>query len=270
MATGIGETLRAARREQGVALSDAAAETRVRESYLAALEEENFAALGEDVYVKGFLRSYARFLRLDPEPLLDAYRREHEAPPEDVAPLAQQPAYPMPAERRSGVVVGAAVVVVVVLLFAIIGVVNDDDPPGNELVTAPEPVPTTEPATPATPATPVPRATPKPRATTEKRSRKPLPPISDAPTERLAARKVVMSLDVRGGESWMRVVVDGETRVEGIQREGASLDFRADDSIEVRLGNPGVVQVNVTGRRPGKLGKGAVPVTKTFTAKDAA
>src|SRR3712207_8514323 len=32
MATGIGETLRAARRQQGVALADAAAETRVRES----------------------------------------------------------------------------------------------------------------------------------------------------------------------------------------------------------------------------------------------
>src|SRR5688572_20071792 len=80
MATGIGETLRTARRQQRVSLTDAAAETRVRESYLAALEEEDFAALGGDVYVKGFLRSYARFLRLDPEPLLAAYRAQHQRP----------------------------------------------------------------------------------------------------------------------------------------------------------------------------------------------
>src|SRR3712207_3612777 len=99
MASGIGETLRAARRQQGVALADAAAETRVRESYLAALEEEDFGALGGDVYVKGFLRSYARFLRLDPEPLLAAYRTQYERPVEDVAPLAQQSVSPMPAEN---------------------------------------------------------------------------------------------------------------------------------------------------------------------------
>jgi cytoskeleton protein RodZ len=76
LSTGIGEALRAARRRQGHALADVAASTRVRESYLAALESEEFDALGDEVYVRGFITAYARFLGLDPEPLLAAHR-EH-------------------------------------------------------------------------------------------------------------------------------------------------------------------------------------------------
>lgn len=82
MSLGIGDTLRDARRRIGCTLADAAADTRVRESYLAAIEQEDFAGLGGDVYVKGFIASYARYLRLDPAPLLDAYRTHAETPVE--------------------------------------------------------------------------------------------------------------------------------------------------------------------------------------------
>src|SRR5690606_22206061 len=67
MATGIGETLRAARHQRGRTIADAAAATRVREYYLAALEQDDFAALGGDVYVKGFLLRHAKYLGLDPD-----------------------------------------------------------------------------------------------------------------------------------------------------------------------------------------------------------
>lgn len=74
MSTGIGDVLRSARREHGHSLADAAEHTRIRESYLAALEQEEFDALGGEVYVKGFLVSYAKFLGVDPAPMLHAYR----------------------------------------------------------------------------------------------------------------------------------------------------------------------------------------------------
>ncbi len=47
--------------------------TRARESYLAAIEEEDFADLGGAVYVRGFITSYAKFLGVDPDPLVAAY-----------------------------------------------------------------------------------------------------------------------------------------------------------------------------------------------------
>ena len=53
----IGEALRSAREAQGKSLDEAAFATRIRSSYLEALEQERFGELGASVYAKGFLRS---------------------------------------------------------------------------------------------------------------------------------------------------------------------------------------------------------------------
>jgi cytoskeletal protein RodZ len=91
--TGIGRALRAARQKQGKSLETAGRETRVRADYLEALEREDFDALGSDVYVRSFLRSYARYLGLSHEKVIAAYERAfgREAPP------------PAPVERAPGV-----------------------------------------------------------------------------------------------------------------------------------------------------------------------
>ena len=258
MATGIGETLVAARRQQGVALSDAAAETRVRESYLAALEAEDFAALGGDVYVKGFLRSYARFLRLDPEPLLAAYREGYEQyHTEDVtSPLAHQPVSSMSGERSPGLIIGAGLAVIVLAVLALIGLLGgEDDPAAQDDLGAPPPVETTAPTAPTTASA----------APTETTSTAP----TDQPTEVLASDGVTLVLDL-DGPSWMRVTVDGVTEIEGEQPEGASLEFTADESITVRIGDAGAVRVTVNGQDRGVLGEPKEVVDKTYTADDAA
>ncbi|MDF2743585.1 MAG: helix-turn-helix protein, partial [Actinomycetia bacterium] len=77
----IGEALRSAREAQGKSLDDAAVATRIRSSYLEALEEERFGDLGGAVYAKGFLRSYAGYLGVDPAPLLEAYRAQERPDP---------------------------------------------------------------------------------------------------------------------------------------------------------------------------------------------
>lgn len=66
----IGRTLRNARAERGLSIDQVAAETRISGRFLQALEEEAFDELPAPVYVRGFLRSYANFLRIDPDPLL--------------------------------------------------------------------------------------------------------------------------------------------------------------------------------------------------------
>ena len=70
----LGETLRQARLDKGVSLADAARETRIRRSYLEALEAEDVAALPPMVYTRGFLRSYAEYLGLSPEAMVDLYQ----------------------------------------------------------------------------------------------------------------------------------------------------------------------------------------------------
>ncbi|WP_291426343.1 RodZ domain-containing protein [Deinococcus sp.] len=65
-----GKVLKDARTAQGLTLAQLSAATRIRRDYLAALEDENFAALPERTFSRSFLQQYARELRLDPAPLL--------------------------------------------------------------------------------------------------------------------------------------------------------------------------------------------------------
>jgi beta-lactam-binding protein with PASTA domain/transcriptional regulator with XRE-family HTH domain len=73
----VGAMLRAAREAQGITLAKAETATRIRQKYLAALEENRSEDLPEPVFVKGFIRNYAIFLGLDPEHMLEQYRVEH-------------------------------------------------------------------------------------------------------------------------------------------------------------------------------------------------
>ncbi len=61
----LGQYLRSAREARGIDLRDAAQQTRIGITYLKALEEEDFARLPGEVFVKGFLKNYGKFLSLD-------------------------------------------------------------------------------------------------------------------------------------------------------------------------------------------------------------
>src|SRR5438093_12677706 len=70
---GIGERLRNAREAKGLTLAVAEALTRIRATYLSALEEEQFARLPGAVYARRYLRTYALALGLEPDDLMEAY-----------------------------------------------------------------------------------------------------------------------------------------------------------------------------------------------------
>ncbi|MCB8987702.1 MAG: DUF4115 domain-containing protein [Ardenticatenaceae bacterium] len=69
----LGHILREARETKGFTLEDVQEEIRINAKYLKSLEDGDYSALPTPVHVRGFLRNYARFLGLDPQPLLDRY-----------------------------------------------------------------------------------------------------------------------------------------------------------------------------------------------------
>jgi cytoskeleton protein RodZ len=79
-ATGVGRELAAAREAQGLALADVAQQLKFAPRQLEALEQEHFAALPGATFAKGMVRSYARLLKLDPEPLLQRVAGHFEVP----------------------------------------------------------------------------------------------------------------------------------------------------------------------------------------------
>ena len=69
----LGNTLSRARRARAITLEDVERDTHVSRRYLQALENEDFAAFPAPVYARGFLRTYARYLGLNPEELLRVF-----------------------------------------------------------------------------------------------------------------------------------------------------------------------------------------------------
>ena len=70
------EELREARNRGGYSIADAAHVLRIQEHYLEALEEGRFDQIPGTTYAIGFLRSYSGFLGLDPDEIVDAFKRE--------------------------------------------------------------------------------------------------------------------------------------------------------------------------------------------------
>lgn len=64
---------------QNLSIEQVAADTRISARFIQALEEEQFEVLPAPVYVRGFLRSYANYLKMDPQPLLEELSRYEEA-----------------------------------------------------------------------------------------------------------------------------------------------------------------------------------------------
>ena len=97
----IGSSLREARLRQGLDFPEIEQATKIRTKYLQALEEEQFDLLPAQTYVKGFLRSYADYLGLDPQLYVDEFTsryvigeddpmlRPRRSPPPRTAPRLQ-------------------------------------------------------------------------------------------------------------------------------------------------------------------------------------
>lgn len=242
MSIGIGDVLRDAREEQGRTIEEAARDTRVRADYLRALEEEQFDVFGGDVYAKGFLSSYARYLRVDPQPLLDTYRRkvQHDdlsASSIAATPVARQPTGPPPTW-----IAWAVVVVVVMIGVAALAQVFGGRTPEPADVQPHQPS-----ASPSAPAT-EPTNAPEPEPTPE--------PTFDG----------VNLLATYEERSWTRVIVDGQNVFEGIIERGETREWQGDEEIVIRWGDPAAVRVELNGQNLGAQGEPGQPRTVTFTS----
>jgi Helix-turn-helix domain/RodZ C-terminal domain len=73
--TGIGATLREARNRRKLDLSEVEAAIKIRPRFLRAMENEEWDVLPDEVYVRGFLRTYAAYLGLDGDRLAEEFKR---------------------------------------------------------------------------------------------------------------------------------------------------------------------------------------------------
>jgi len=73
----LGATLKAARERKGLTPSEVAAGTRIKVQHIEAIERDDFSRIAAAAYAKGFIKLYAEYVEVEPEPLIDEYMDQH-------------------------------------------------------------------------------------------------------------------------------------------------------------------------------------------------
>lgn len=133
---GVGPALRKAREHRALTLEEAARDTKLRVAQLHALESEDFDALGGEVYARASLRTYAAYLGLNPDKVMNAYVRHAEdleppPPPRKLGRVERAIAATRVRDNQRFLLIAAAVLVVVLLIFGLLSRGKDAPPPAT-------------------------------------------------------------------------------------------------------------------------------------------
>ncbi|MEW1871760.1 RodZ domain-containing protein [Streptomyces caelestis] len=230
----VGRALQQARIAAGLTVDDVSTATRVRIAIVHAIEADDFAPCGGDVYARGHIRTLARAVDLDPAPLIAQYEAEHgggRPAPTPAAPLFE--AERIRPERR-GPNWTAAMVAAIVVVIGFVGftMVKGDD--GGKANVA-------DGAEPTEPASPTPRSE-KPVA--------PEPEPSDSAIAAAPQDKVTVQVSAADGRSWISAKDhNGRLLFDGLLKQGESKTFQDSTKVNLVLGDAGAIDLFVNGKK---------------------
>ncbi|MGD8366870.1 MAG: DUF4115 domain-containing protein [Desulfobacterales bacterium] len=254
-----GRYLRSVRREKGISLEQISKETRIGLDTLNLIEQEDLSGLPAEVFVKGFIRSYAKAVGADGDRAVAAYLislsrlQRIEQSEADLDRLSNRfwPHMMMAA--------GILIVVIVVSIFALSGLQRQEAPTEPPETSAlPE-----EAAPPPEKAPSAPMPTVSVQAPAEKEETGPaggsagpsVLPTESTPKERdlsgpgpakPQSAKQILEITAEA-ETWMKIVIDNEKIKEVTLKPGDRLALEASEGFELLIGNAGGVSMRLNG-----------------------
>ncbi|HEY6012073.1 MAG TPA: RodZ domain-containing protein [Nitrospirota bacterium] len=220
----LGQYLRAAREARGIDLRDAAQQTRISIHYLKALEDEDFPRLPGEVFVKGFLKSYAKFLSLNENEVLNKYLEMKPPQPVAAAAVAQEPVAAAPirkpaAEHATPIepLIWGAVIIIALAAFLFTAM------PARHEKAVPRPAATAVPAEPVSQPTPTPAENP-------------------AVPEKLYLEVVALE------DTWVLVRTDNSPQKKAVLKKGESLIWSAENRFLLSYGKAGALMLQLNGK----------------------
>ena len=259
---GAGSSWKERRESMGKTIDQVSADLRIGRRFLAGIEEGNFGDFPERVFSAGFIRSYAKYLSQDPEPVLDEYERKTGS--HDEREMSAQLRFGwVERERQRGsrratytVAAGAVLLVGVILAWVSLQTEQRPFPPASPPVVAVPPPTAVENAVKAgdNAAVAVPpgvdrMAAPAPLQTTT-------PPTPAEPSSSVAAVGAAgplvgpFQLFLEASEqAWVMYSFDDGDPIDVTLYAGDKISIHATTRIALKLGNAGGVAGTLNGRR---------------------
>jgi cytoskeletal protein RodZ len=279
--TSMGAVLRRCREYHGISLDEAVEATKMGRNYLLALENDRIEEFANQAYLKGFLRTYATYLGLNPDDMIRQFEKQ-QAQCKDLPAAAQQQGgaggdAEIPKKRISlrKFALPAFFLLLIIITASIIN--RSETPPKRERpipqAPQPQPVPATAPVTAIQPVLSSAHTPPPPQKT----EKKPIPaaeqpneaPSGDQnsvpaqPAEQPKSFIVLMKVSQNGT---LAVTIDGGLSQTYDLTVGDAIEWKAEKNIALELSNAGGVEVEINGKALKSLGPAGKPVSIVLDA----
>lgn len=242
---GIGQTIRDARVRSGITIEQLSHITKISQTLLRAMEAEDLDRLPGGVFTRGFFRTYAREVGLDPDATvarLIAQTRDAEPvePPTDSDPVEADDA---PVSERASDLAQMILIAIIVATVGYLGLHNRAEPTiaasGGASAPVTREVPVGTSGTIAAGETPAPRT---------------------APELRLELQAI--------GPCWIAASADGNPAAARLMDSGDSQVVVARDEIRLRVGDPASVSFSLNGAAGKSLGDSGQAVSIRITPQN--
>ena len=283
----VGEFFKQVRETKGLTVDEVASKTRIRSDFVKALEDGNFAKLPDQVFARGFVRSYARSLGLDEEDAIHRFIQsagafyEKQDERERLKVRQAEEERKRRANRKAvAVAIGIAVLTLIFLLSreqsSVLRRGNPDQAATKRGAQTAKDVPDVATRQESEPVAEIPKPNDMPAAmskpTTDAQSSesavsstvapKPGPeavstvsPGTDGPLGGIsldgagAATDDQLALDLEATElSWVVVQIDNGSPQEALLRPGEKAHWKGQDQFILTLGNAGGVKAELNGK----------------------
>ena len=263
----IGDYLKREREFRNISLEEISRTTKIRESILHAIEENQLESIDSPIFVKGFLRAYAKYVGLDPTDVVLRYEASLEDEEENSTPRKKTDSTQGQWKARYIVLPIFLLVLCGFVLFLIVRSPRTPDP--NKMPTSGEESAPVSPGHTESEPLPPPPATPgaeadqgedlSPLAVVRPPPLAPPPVHPERPVLTPSETTSPIVIELRALEdTWMQLSIDQKPPEEILLRPGEVISRQGVDHIDVKIGNAGGVELFYNGKdmgRPGESGK---------------
>jgi cytoskeleton protein RodZ len=269
--TPFGDRLKRERELRGVTLEEIAKATRIKVTYLEALETENWPLLPGGAFNRGYIRTIARYLGMDEENILAEYSmaRQEQSKPTRAPHVETREKAPsiwtrmLAARMIWTIAIGTLAIAAWFGYYKFAGARHDStNPQARPAITAPRPAPSSPP-----PNAPIESAiVPLPKPEVEN------PPVpsnigSDVVDAATLPPYIVLKIEA-GKNARIRVSADHHRMYAGHISAGETKRYRARNIFEISSSDSGAVLIELEGQTMPPLGPSGQPGRATFTRRD--